>query len=107
MGPEELQLAVAEPSGEYVYLPLYDVRAAAGYGALVEEEPVKYELAFRKSWIHNELHANKDDLHLIYVQGDSMEPSLRAGDIIMINRRSQSVQNDAASTSCAWTTPSW
>jgi phage repressor protein C with HTH and peptisase S24 domain len=78
-------LHVAQPAAGYVYLPLYDVRAAAGGGALVENEAVVDVLAFKESWIRQELHASPDDLRLIHVEGDSMEPDLRAGDIILID----------------------
>lgn len=82
-------LHVAEPAAGYVYLPLYDVRAAAGGGELVENESVVDVLAFKESWIRQELHASPDDLRLIHVVGDSMEPDLRAGDIILIDHTDQ------------------
>lgn len=76
-----------EPGARYVYLPLYDVRAAAGgAGSLVEEgEHAVDVLAFKEEWIRRELRASPDDLRLIYVEGDSMEPDLRAGDIILVD----------------------
>jgi phage repressor protein C with HTH and peptisase S24 domain len=46
---------------------------------------VENVLAFKEDWIRRELRASPDDLRLIYVQGDSMEPDLRAGDIILID----------------------
>ncbi|WP_126456695.1 XRE family transcriptional regulator [Sulfuriflexus mobilis] len=71
---------------EYAYIPLYDVRAAAGHGSIVESEQVIDSLAFKQEWLHNELHINPSDLYLIYVQGESMEPTLRAGDVILVDR---------------------
>jgi len=82
-------------SDEYALVPLYDVRAAAGHGAVVEDEQVTDSLAFKRQWIHQELNANPNDLYLIYVDGESMEPTLRPGDIILVDRRSaQSVPRD-------------
>lgn len=78
---------VREKSGEYALVPLYDVRAAAGYGAELAGEQVMDALAFSRRWIHRELHASPADLYLIYVDGESMEPTLRAGDIILVDRR--------------------
>ena len=69
----------------YVYLPLYDVRAAAGHGKFVESEQLVDVLAFKEDWIRQELRARPDDLRLIYVEGDSMEPDLRAGDIVLLD----------------------
>ena len=69
----------------YANIPLYDVRAAAGRGAAVDGEHVVDVLAFKEDWIRQELRASPADLRLIYVEGDSMEPDLRAGDIILID----------------------
>ncbi|OBS10821.1 hypothetical protein Thpro_020537 [Acidihalobacter prosperus] len=68
-------------------MPLYDVRAAAGHGSMVELEKVVDYLAFKRTWLHRELGASASDLYLIYVSGESMEPTLRAGDVILIDRR--------------------
>lgn len=69
----------------YVYLPLYDVRASAGKGALSESENAVDVLAFKEDWVRRELRARPEDLNLIYVEGDSMEPDLRAGDIVLLD----------------------
>jgi len=88
------------PGGEaiddnYVLVPLYDVRAAAGHGAVVENEQVIDYLAFNRKWLWQELHASTQDLYLIEVDGESMEPTLRPGDVILIDRRSaQKVPRD-------------
>lgn len=71
---------------EYVYLPLFNVRAAAGGGALVDTEQVLDVLAFKATWIRAELRANPASLYLIYVEGESMEPTLRPGDLILVDR---------------------
>lgn len=80
------QLRVEEPRAGYVYVPLYDVHAAAGRpGAAPQTEAVVNELAFREDWIRSTLHVAPGDLSLVHVEGDSMEPDLRAGDIILID----------------------
>lgn len=79
---------VNEIGDQYALVPLYDVHASAGHGAVVMEEQVTDSLAFKRDWIYNELHANPSDLYLIYVDGESMEPTLRPGDVILVDRRS-------------------
>jgi len=71
----------------YALLPLYNVRAAAGHGTVVEAEQVVDWIAFKREWLERELHANKSDLYLIEVDGESMEPTLRPGDIILVDHR--------------------
>jgi len=71
----------------YVNLPLYELSAGAsprGKVVPTAEKPVS-ELAFREDWIRNVLHTTADKLTLIHVEGDSMDPDLRAGDIILVD----------------------
>jgi len=46
----------------------------------------RYAMLFKEDWIRTELGANPKDLELINVSGDSMEPTLKHGDIAMIDR---------------------
>ncbi len=77
--------AAEPPAPGYIQIPLYDVRAGAGRGKVVESEHIVDALAFKEDWIRQELRASPADLRLINVSGDSMEPDLRAGDIILID----------------------
>lgn len=82
------------PSG-FTLIPLYDVQASAGGGALVGEEQVIDQLAFKEDWIRHVLRVNPKDLALISTTGDSMEPTLHPGDIIMLDRSVRSITNNA------------
>jgi len=77
---------VREPHAGYAHIPLFDIRARAGnQGSIVEDERILDALAFKEDWIRQELRVRPDDLRLIYVEGDSMEPVLHAGDIILVD----------------------
>ena len=78
----------------FVSIPLYDVKVAAGVGSVVEAENVVDFLSFKQEWIRAELRANPADLYLVHVDGESMEPTLRPGDVILIDHRDQSVSRD-------------
>lgn len=85
---QSMSMTAAEPYPGYVALPLYnDVRAAAGHGAVNGHEQADDALMFKEDWIRYELGAKAQDLCLIRVSGDSMEPTLRAGDVILIDHR--------------------
>lgn len=71
---------------DYCFIPLYDVEAAAGHGSLADNEAITSHLAFKKSFINADLRASERDLALITVKGDSMDPTLKSGDTIMINQ---------------------
>ena len=86
---------VEEPAAGYAYVPLLDVRASAGHGAVIDREHVTDLLAFREEWLRQVLDASPKDVVLLYVQGRSMEPDLRAGDVIMIDIRDTLAEREA------------
>jgi phage repressor protein C with HTH and peptisase S24 domain len=93
----DMRAAQAQPAGYgYVYLPLYGAHVIAGVpgGRVIEGEHPKTTLAFRADFIRNELRASPDDLVLVHVEGDSAEPELRPGDIIMVDRSDTTARRD-------------
>lgn len=90
---------VAEPSasyavkasGEYVHIPRYEVAASAGGGAIIHNEQVADYLSFRAEWVKNTLGVSVRDLALISVIGDSMEPTLSEGDVVLLDMTTRSV----------------
>jgi phage repressor protein C with HTH and peptisase S24 domain len=81
------RLEAGDAKTEYVYVPLVDVVASAGAGALVREESIESVLAFERNWLRAHLKGNPDGLSLIRVQGDSMSPTLEDGDWIFVERQ--------------------
>lgn len=70
---------------EFVFIPRYNVEAAAGAGYGVENENIRFPMAFRKYWVEGYLGANPADLSVISVTGDSMAGLLEDGDVILVN----------------------
>lgn len=66
-----------------VRVPHYDLVASAGFGALVEHEKPIAEFSFSHEWLQMQGLLNKT-LSILQVAGDSMEPSLFDGDLILI-----------------------
>lgn len=79
---------------DLVYLPLYDVRAAAGHGTLVDVENITARLAFKPDWLRSVTSAPPDQLGLITVYGDSMMPTLINGDTILVDFTRTSIDRD-------------
>lgn len=77
-----------EAADVYVNIPLYNnVQAAAGAGALVGEEVADGFMRFSEEWLRIELGVRLRDLYLIRASGDSMEPTFRSGDALLVDRR--------------------
>lgn len=69
----------------FVMIPRYDLSASAGHGALVPGEQIADYLAFKAEWVRNTLGIAQKDLALIGVKGDSMQPTLTDGDLVLID----------------------
>jgi hypothetical protein len=70
----------------FMVVPEIDVRASAGPGAVHEGlEEAKSTWLFPEPVIRHELRARPDDLRIITVDGDSMEPLLTSGDRILVD----------------------
>ena len=102
---------VAEPSGSYcvapeqgvtpkelasfVQVPQYDVETGAGSGKAIHSEQIVDHLAFKETWVRRELGINPKRLVLISAIGDSMEPTLSDGDLILVSKSEDRLLDDA------------
>ena len=80
--------------GDYIRVNVYDIEAAAGAGAIVENNNVANKLAFKRSWIRSSSNAAAEDLAVITVFGDSMNPTLCDGDRILVDMTQKALRND-------------
>lgn len=71
---------------EFVFIPRYNVKVAAGHGQAITDEAPKHTMAFRRYWIENYLHATPTDLSVLSVKGDSLQGVLNDRDVILIDR---------------------
>jgi phage repressor protein C with HTH and peptisase S24 domain len=74
----------------FALVPVYDARASAGPG-LVGSDEIVSRLAFRMDWLRIVTRAPVEDLGVIMVDGDSMEPTLRHNDIVLIDLTQRNV----------------
>ena len=90
-GVDEVELG-ADPdrkpvreSGDFVTVPRLALDASAGPGAFSAEEISFDSFRFSRRWLR-EMGLEGADLTAIRVEGDSMEPTLRSGDEIFVDR---------------------
>lgn len=98
--PETRQLAPANPDAVLIGkdhfwpVPVFDIRAAAGAGALVEDgDPTTYQI-FRDQFLQRVTRAPLASLSVIQVGGDSMWETLHDGDHILVDRSVNRVVKD-------------
>jgi phage repressor protein C with HTH and peptisase S24 domain len=75
-------------------VPVYDVRASAGFGAVVDGEEVIAHMAFSPAFLRSMTDAKPRDLAVIEVKGHSMEPTLIDGDHVLIDGTKRNLDYD-------------
>ncbi|MCM2973478.1 XRE family transcriptional regulator [Larsenimonas suaedae] len=83
-GTKDNQDAVAGTQ-DCATVPLYDIEAAAGDGALFDNETIISHLPFDPAWL-SEQAASVSQLVALTVVGDSMADTLNSGDIVLVDR---------------------
>jgi len=102
VGPKRINTQVEEGLASYgqvfdgyIQVPRYEVAASAGGGSLVQSEQIVDHLTFKKDWLHQQLGLSPNQVAVISVMGDSMEPYLFDGDLIMIDTNIPRIENNA------------
>lgn len=98
-GPVSLSLQeqkrMAEVYEEWVWLPvLADVSPSAGPGAIaLSEQPTDF-VAFNERWLRDQ-GITPSGAHILPIKGDSMEPTLRDGDVVIVDTTIDYVRDNA------------
>ncbi|MCA3359170.1 MAG: helix-turn-helix domain-containing protein [Roseomonas sp.] len=88
---QPLVTAPAAPPG-YVLLPLVEARAAAGnHGGLSSDHIVDF-IAFSESYLRQTLRRKPQNLALLTASGDSMDPTIRDGDLLLVDTSARRIE---------------
>lgn len=73
----------------FVEVPVVAAKLGAGGGSHVVDSEVQGHMAFRSGWLQKK--GQSRDMVLMQVIGDSMEPSIREGDYVLIDQSKQEI----------------
>lgn len=68
-----------------VGIPVLDVEASAGFGAIAASENAQTRFGFDENWLRRMTSAKSASLSIVGVIGDSMEPTLSNGDEVLVD----------------------
>ena len=83
-----------DDGGDFVSIPEYDIDVAAGNGRVVLDERPIGDWHFRRDWMVKEGLVGRDFI-TVNARGDSMEPSISDGDILLVDRGVKTIDRDA------------
>ena len=77
---------IEDPDETFVGIQHIGARVTMGEGRMADGAPGPgRDYRFRRGWIREELRASPSQLRIMVVEGDSMAPTLRDGDTVMID----------------------
>lgn len=76
---------IAPSDKDFVFVKEFDVLPSAGAGQQVDHENIKSFLSFRREWLRRVTQSSPSDLAVATIAGDSMEPTLRDGDAVLVD----------------------
>ncbi len=79
----------------FTLVPRYDIQVSLGPGAQVDSEQIVDHLAFKTSWLKNEMRLEPGKLALLSAVGDSMYPTIREEDLLLVDLRRREITEDA------------
>lgn len=82
-----------EENLDMALVPLVGARLAAGLGSLETDADVRGFFAFRQDWLRRK--GNPDRMVLMKVFGDSMEPDIHHGDMVLVNQANTQIYGHA------------
>ena len=80
-------------AGQFIFVPQYDLKTA-GTGDNIQSSQIVDHLAFKKDWVLADLKIDPSRLMLVSAVGDSMEPTVRTGDLLLVDRSPESPLED-------------
>ncbi|MGD0660415.1 MAG: S24 family peptidase [Syntrophorhabdales bacterium] len=76
---------------EFVFIPTVDLKVDS-QGDCRPDRTIGMTIAFRHEWIQRK--GNPRSMSVMRIQGDSMSPTLQAGDIVLVNHSDRSTNYD-------------
>lgn len=93
---QDIEQYVLTIDDEFTRIPYYKgIEAGAGYG-LIEEEYRKHYIAFRHYFVKKTLASSAANLLALSISGRSMEPLMRDGDDVLVDRGRTRIKEGAA-----------
>lgn len=83
----------ASPSTQdYALIPRYSAKGPVGVGDDNEYVELQGGLVFKRDWLAS-MHLNVLDLYVLYAEGQSMEPTIAEGEVLLIDTSKREPQN--------------
>ena len=81
------------PSSLFTFVRRFDVELSAGGGSIAGDHEIQ-ALAFRTDWLASHIGTVKENLSVVQARGDSMEPTIQNGALVLVDHSIHSIRDD-------------
>lgn len=79
---------------DFKYIPMCELKAAAGGGCIIDTEEIIDYLAFKKDWLRKNITGSPNNIVIFIAKGDSMYPTIKDGDILLIDKDDKHIKQE-------------
>lgn len=81
-------------ASDFISIPRYDVKLSAGAGSFTDRAEVLDEIPFTREFMRRKIGRNSlNGLVILEARGDSMEPTIGDGDLVLIDQNEATIQD--------------
>lgn len=84
-GDDRASASPAAGNDNTALIDYYDIAASAGFGASCEDAPIPQKVSISRDFLHSDLGLAPAHTIMLQVSGDSMEPTMRTGDKVIVD----------------------
>lgn len=93
VGDQQISKEPSAPSEkDYALIPQYSAKGDCGDGYLNDHVEVRGGLAFKRDWL-SRMNARPENLFVIYAEGESMEPYIFEGDVVLFDKSDLTIRD--------------
>ncbi|UDM63202.1 helix-turn-helix transcriptional regulator [Pseudoalteromonas piscicida] len=94
-GEQPLDKPQGQLKDELTLIPKLDIEASAGMGSVIGHEEVTEQFALNRRWLNSHLGVYSEKLAFVSIRGDSMQPTLLDGDMVLVDLSQNQPSKDA------------
>ncbi|MFQ5533440.1 MAG: XRE family transcriptional regulator [Sphingomonadales bacterium] len=92
-GPMRPDEPTEAAGGDFVLLPIYDIQLSAGDGSFNDRAHAVGRVPFPLSFLRDLGHSNAKELAILKAKGDSMEPTVHDGNLLLIDQSDRGLRD--------------
>ncbi|WP_440054702.1 XRE family transcriptional regulator [Pseudoalteromonas sp. T1lg65] len=93
-GEQPSEQSINQVADDLTLIPKLDIEASAGMGSVNGYEEIREQFALNTRWLNSQLGVYSDQLAFVSIRGESMQPTLFDGDMVLVDLSQNQPRNE-------------